>query len=226
MGPTSSRPANPPTPIDEITVAAVISSMPRSIANWLLCTKGTNTTTKVSAYMPRMSQYVRVREAALAVRPSVLLISVWSRGVGGLFLPSGNWPIDSGSLRNQTELSNIAAPPVSANEASAVRQPYAFTSVAATGGAIMLAMLVPEVAIASAVPLRSTNQRTTVALHGTHDALIPNGATTPRPRKAIHRLGAVAQMMYPAVSSTAPTATTRRGPMRSVSAPVTADNEL
>ena len=49
------------------------------------------------------------------------------------------------------------------------------------------------------------NQRTTVALHGTHDALIPMGVTTPRPRNTHQRPSACDQIRYPAVRITDPT---------------------
>ena len=57
----------------------------------------------------------------------------------------------------------------------------------------MFAAEPPAVVIAIASPLFTTNQRTTVALHGTHDALIPIGAMMPNPRKTIHRFDALAQ---------------------------------
>ena len=46
-------------------------------------------------------------------------------------------------------------------------------------GRVPGALLAEE--IPTARPRRRTNHRTTVALHGTHAALIPNAAITPRP---------------------------------------------
>jgi hypothetical protein len=90
----------------------------------------------------------------------------------------------------------------------------------------MLAKLPPEVAIAVARPRRATNQRTTVALHGTQEQLIPNGATIAMPIATTTKLFAVAQSKYPDARRTAPDATTGRGPQRSVNQPVTADKAL
>ncbi len=83
-------------------------------------------------------------------------------------------------------------PPVRDITRIATRHPYADTRTAAIGGTKMLARLPPAVAIAVANPRRTTNQRTTVALHGTQEQLIPRGATMAIPIATTTMLLAVA----------------------------------
>jgi hypothetical protein len=67
------------------------------------------------------------------------------------------------------------------NTTSAARQPIPAMRAATSGGATRFPALPPAEEIPTARPRRRTNHRTTVALHGTHAALIPNAAITPRP---------------------------------------------
>ena len=177
--PAISRPTSPPTPIAEITVAAVTLPTPRSTANRLMCTNGTNTTVNDSAYITKICQYTRVRIATAGASPN-------SCDAGTVdAIPSGCWPIDSGSRSMRVDAATMMTPPMIAIVRKAARQPQASIITAARGGTRMLARLPPAVVSASARPRRWTNHRTTVALQGTHDALIPIGATIPSPIKTI-----------------------------------------
>jgi hypothetical protein len=80
------------------------------------------------------------------------------------------------------EQASITTVPTTAIAGIVARQPTTAMSPAATGGTTRLPVAPPDDATPTAVPRRRTNQRTTVALHGTHVALMPTAATTPSVR--------------------------------------------
>ena len=112
--------------------------------------------------------------------------------VGGCGAPSGWRPCDSGSRASMAAAANRMTRPTLIMMVRAVRHPWAAIRVAAMGGPTMLPKEPPEVTMALAIPRRATNQRTAVAFTGTHEQLMPTGATTARASATAHRLWAPA----------------------------------
>jgi len=104
----------------------------------------------------------------------------------------------------------------------ACRQPSRSISTSATGGPTSVPAPIPLTAMPIASDRRRPNQPPTAATIGTYAHAVPTPTPSPYVRHPSQNAGVTAVSARPRPIAAAPTSTTRRGPTRSATAPLTA----